>query len=46
MEKSRSIFCKADNDDIDALKTRSIKNSKSLLKCQMYTLFSSFTLIL
>jgi len=30
-------FWKAENDDIDALKVRSIKNSKSLLECPTIT---------
>jgi len=30
-------FAKTENDDIDALKLRSIKNSKSLLECPTIT---------
>jgi len=35
MKKCKSVnqFAKAENDDNDALKLRSIKNSKSLLEC-------------
>jgi len=32
-EKALINLRKAENDDIDALKVRSIKNSKSLLEC-------------
>jgi len=31
--------CKAENDNIDALKLQSIKNSKSLLECLTITAF-------
>jgi len=40
MKKCKSVknqFAKAENDDIDALKVRSIKNSKSLLECPTIT---------